>query len=294
MAWGVRWKDWGKQYLQRVLGIKQLREQIVAMEESLRDRERVADLQYQDLLILLKQLTKVTPADAGFRVETEHPVAWASDDHRFPRGTINDNTRSPRFVASCERVFGPRLSFLDLGCAGGGLVWDFLIRGHDAVGLEGSDRSLLSQRAEWRHLHDNLLTCDVTHPYQVRRKIDSQAATFQVITAWEVLEHISAEQLPMFLQNVRQHLSIPGYFIGSVNTLEQADETSGAVYHVCVKPREWWNEQFARHGLEVCEQHPFAFDDFCRGTGNGRWDLDYREHPGSGFHIVARRAAAGN
>jgi 2-polyprenyl-3-methyl-5-hydroxy-6-metoxy-1,4-benzoquinol methylase len=294
MAWAVRWKDWGKSYLQRVLGITQLREQIESLSESLSDRERVADLQYQDLLILLKRLTNSTPPGAGFRVETEHPVAWFSDDHRFPRGTINDNTRSPRFVAGCERVFGPKLSFLDLGCAGGGLVWDFLIRGHEGVGLEGSDVSLRSQRAEWRHLPDNLFTCDATQPFQVRRGDSSQAATFQVITAWEVLEHISAEQLPMFLQNVRQHLAVPGFFIASVSTLEQFDETSGAVYHVCVKPRAWWTDQLARHGLEVCEQHPFAVDDFCRGTGNGRYDLDFRQSPDAGFHLVARRAVDEN
>ena len=65
-----------------------------------------------------------------FEVITSSPVAAASNDHKVPLGTINDNTRCPRFVAACERVFRKPLRFMDLGCAGGGLVLDFLLRGH--------------------------------------------------------------------------------------------------------------------------------------------------------------------
>ena len=83
-------------------------------------------------------------------LETAHPVAYTSNDHRFPWGTKNDNTRSPRFCAAIERHFGRRVSALDLGCSGGGIVFDFLLRGHFAMGLEGSDFSLKTQRAEWR------------------------------------------------------------------------------------------------------------------------------------------------
>jgi hypothetical protein len=57
---------------------------------------------------------------------------------------------------------------MDLGCSGGGLVFDFLLRGHTAVGIEGSDFSQKSQRAEWRLLNQcNLLTADITKPFQV-------------------------------------------------------------------------------------------------------------------------------
>ena len=38
-----------------------------------------------------------------YRLKTDHPVAIYSADHISPRGTLADNTRSPRFVRACER-----------------------------------------------------------------------------------------------------------------------------------------------------------------------------------------------
>ena len=59
------------------------------------------------------------------KVLTDTPIAIRSDDHKFPLGTRNDNSRHPRFVNSCEILFGRAIRHLDLGCAGGGLVWNF-------------------------------------------------------------------------------------------------------------------------------------------------------------------------
>src|SRR5689334_16808285 len=79
----------------------------------------------------------------------EKTLADDSLDHIEPRGTANDNTHWVPFVARCEAYFGFRdLRYLDLGCAGGGLVFDFAVRRHLAVGLEGSDYSLKRSRAE--------------------------------------------------------------------------------------------------------------------------------------------------
>ncbi len=73
-----------------------------------------------------------------FRVETDFPVAYQSDDHLHPHGTIRDNSRNYRFNLRLYRMLGYRkdLSLLDLGCAGGGLVRSFLEDGFDAVGVE--------------------------------------------------------------------------------------------------------------------------------------------------------------
>ncbi|MGQ0533304.1 MAG: hypothetical protein ACT4OF_11535 [Caulobacteraceae bacterium] len=50
-------------------------------------------------------------------------IADDSLDHIEPRGTAQDNTHWLPFVAKCEAHFGHRdLRYLDLGCAGGGLV----------------------------------------------------------------------------------------------------------------------------------------------------------------------------
>lgn len=106
------------------------------------------------------------------------------------RGTRNDNTRCPRFVRKCEDIFGHKIRALDLGCAGGGLVLDFLLAGHSSVGLEGSDYSLKWQRAEWRFLRDRLFTCDITEPYSIIDNSAGKPAQFDLISAWEVLEHL--------------------------------------------------------------------------------------------------------
>ena len=96
------------------------------------------DLGFRDILMRLDQVSPLAGCDE-FRLVTDHPIAFHSDDHKHPRGTRNDNTRHPRFVRKCETVFGRKIRALDLGCAGGGLVLDFLLAGHSAVGLEGSD-----------------------------------------------------------------------------------------------------------------------------------------------------------
>jgi hypothetical protein len=54
---------------------------------------------------------------------------------------------------------------MDLGCSGGGIILDALLRGHMAIGLEGSDVSLKQQRAEWRVIPNHLFTCDITKPF---------------------------------------------------------------------------------------------------------------------------------
>src|SRR5262249_17441537 len=102
-------------------------------------------------------------------VETDHPIAFHSDDVRFPWGAKNDNSICPKFNARLYEMFpaGYRLKVLDLGCAGGGFVRTLLDDGHLAVGLEGSDHPKMHQLGEWgtvpRHLHN----CAITRPFTV-------------------------------------------------------------------------------------------------------------------------------
>ena len=72
---------------------------------------------------------------------SENRVALDSADHLFPHGTAKDETRSPAFVQSVLNHFQRSIDYLDIGCAGGGLVYDFVRANCLAVGLEGSDYS---------------------------------------------------------------------------------------------------------------------------------------------------------
>ena len=254
----------------------------------LKEAMRVRDLYYRDIMLALDRLASVYPR-TPMVFETERPVAEDTDDHQHPWGAAQDNTRSPRFVAACERHFPrQRLAAMDLGCSGGGLVLDFILRGHEAWGVEGSDYPLRAQRAEWRVLPNSLFTADITRPFRLRPALGAQPVACQVISAWEVMEHIADEDLPALFENVKAHLAPDGLFIGSV-ALVPDDHPNGARYHRTVRPRVWWERRFAELGLPIWDGHGFSFEDFCRGTNNGPIDENYRDRPDIGFHFVARR-----
>lgn len=252
------------------------------------NRGTVASETEQNLLLdLLVHAAAARPTQEGYVVETDHPVAAYSDDAIAPRGAASDNSRSPRFVAACERQKPGRLSHMDLGCAGGGLVHDFITRGHTSVGLEGSDFALKEQLGFWRVIPNNLRTCDITKPFIVK-SANGTNAHFDFITAWEVLEHIDEALLPCLLGNIRDHLKDDGHFVASVAQFPDYDAATGHRWHVTLRSRDWWFDCVRAHGLEPLSTHAFETDDFVRGVGRkGDWDV--KLNPMRGFHLVARK-----
>ena len=158
------------------------------------------------------------------------------------------------------------LAFLDLGCSGGGMVLEAALRGHLSMGLEGSDCSKKEQRAEWRLLGDRLQTCDITKPFYLHQS-DNKLQQFDIITAWEVLEHIAEADLPQLFENIRKHLTDEGYFVGSIANWDDIDPVSGVNWHVTVHPYEWWAEKFSNAGFKICTED-FAVIDLARGGYN--------------------------
>ncbi len=230
----------------------------------------------------------IAPRLEKLQIVTHHPVALESNDHKFPRGTRTDNTRHPRFVRRCRQLFGRAIDHLDLGCAGGGLVWDFILGGHQSYGVEGSDYCLINQRALWRVLADNLFTADVTKPFHFVGG-GRQRHRFEVITAWELLEHIGRADLPGFFANLRENLVDEGIFVASVAQFVDEDPVRGVAWHVTVEPREWWQEQFEEAGFNLVDG-VFDIADHVRGSGNpSADDWDAATQPTLGFHLTARR-----
>lgn len=182
-------------------------------------------------------------AHATFARETDFPVAFESPDHLAPKGTAVNNSTNKKFVlhmdAWLRRTFGKNadLRMMDLGCAGGQTVADFMTLCWQGVGLEGSDFSLKHRRANWAQLANiNLFTCDITKPYQV--KLGGQPARFHLITAWEVMEHIATPDLPQVFDNIVKHLEPGGCFIAS--TTETSDIHEGLELH----QTQWTNAQW--------------------------------------------------
>lgn len=174
--------------------------------------------------------------------ETEHPVAFKSPDHIAPKGTATNNSTNRKFVLHMDKKVRrefvdtvPRM--MDLGCSGGQLVADFMTLGWIGVGLEGSDYSLKHRRANWAQLSNTrLFTCDITKPYQVT--LNSNAASFHLITAWEVMEHIATVDLAPVFDNIIKHLEPGGYLIAS--TTETPDINNGIELH----QTQWTNARW--------------------------------------------------
>lgn len=196
-------------------------------------------------------------------VITKHPVAFESPDHLVPHGTARDNSTNHDFIAELESYFfNQPIKTMDLGCSGGQLTIDFHNRGHLAVGLEGSDYSVKHNRANWPEWYNKILfTCDVTKEYQVTN--NNEPVKFDLITAWEVVEHIAPGDLQMFFNQIAKHLSPRGIFLASVST--KHDVIDGVALHQSVfDENTWFNEILTAEGafrgsnLE-CLRYPFKY-----------------------------------
>ncbi len=179
------------------------------------------------------------------KLKTKYPIAYDSPDHIFPWGTMRDNSTNEGFINETLEFWKQRgkdkINFLDLGCSGGQLVIDYLNKGHLGVGLEGSDYSVKHKRANWPEYHNkNLFTCDVTKEYKLFE--NDKQIKFDVITAWEVIEHIKPEDLKPFFKYINDNLEQGGFFCGSISMKQEI--LQGHVLHQTVWNEKTWYDNF--------------------------------------------------
>ncbi len=215
-------------------------------------------------------------------IETDAPIAWDSPDHVQPWGTAHDNSRNARFNTKLYRLYanlGRPFRVLDLGCAGGGFVRECIDDGCIAVGVEGSDYSARMARAEWGVLGGRFLfTADLTRPFRVMAVWDGTPSmlSFDVITAWEVLEHIARSDIGAVCANIRRHLGETGLAILSISG--GPDVVNGVELHQTVENRSWWLEVLRTNGLYHQDQLIAYFgDQFVRGP---------RQNAAASFHLI--------
>ncbi len=207
------------------------------------------------------------------QIEAERPVAIGSPDHEMPWGTRMDNSRNRRFNQKLYKLFGLQrapLWVLDLGCSGGGFVKDCQDDGCVAVGVEGSDFSRRYRRAEWRTIPEWLFTADITRRFQIQGEFPDgvRPLRFEVITSWEVIEHIAEADLPNVVDNVKRHLTPNGLWILSASPNEEV--IGGVRLHQTVQSRDWWIRRFQEFGLVHLSRHVRYFNtQFVRGPKYG-------------------------
>lgn len=217
----------------------------------------------------------------SFNVETEKEVAYDSPDHLHPLGTSRDNSINTRFNKKIYTIFKdhPRpLKVLDMGCSGGGFIKSCIDDGCIGIGVEGSDYSKILKRAEWKTIPDKLFTCDITAPFQV--KMDNGGDVFNlqfdVVTCWEVMEHIKEPDIAKVAENVKKHLLPHGLWIMSVCEIDDYNE--GVNLHQTVQPKKWWINKFKTLGLIHQEQFEGYFNkQYIRGNRYGATDS---------FHLI--------
>lgn len=192
-------------------------------------------------------------------IKTDHPEALTSPDHYDPKGAIQDNHSNPVYISELERAAGKKpFSYLDLACAGGQTVVDVHNKGYTACGVEGSSLSkmlsstkwgptfiggdkVISGAENWKKYKDVcLFKADITKPFELVNEDGIQK--FDIITAWDFLEHPLPKDIPSVIENIAKHLKDDGVFVCLVNTVPGS-------HHRCVRAKEWWLEAFADKGM---------------------------------------------
>lgn len=183
-------------------------------------------------------------------LDTEYPIALDSYDHKVPGGTAIDNSSNRNFNRKLDKLYdGWQVSVLDLGCAGGGFVESLLEDGHIAVGLEGSDYSLVHKRAAWPVIPGNLFTCDITKPF-ILHQGDHEPYQFDIVTAWEVVEHIEVDDLPIMFENIKAHLKPSGLFLMTTPYYRGTIKSRLNDHHRTRRHWTWWRETITSFGFE--------------------------------------------
>ena len=180
-------------------------------------------------------------------LDTEYPIASDSNDHIHPLGTKENKEWEPFNKHLLELFNGSKPSVLDFGCAGGALVRSLKDDGCFAIGLEGSDYNQVRQSGEWGVIPNNLMTCDLGFPFTLSLLENGDPYQFDVITAFEFIEHLPEDRLPAMMDNIKRHLKMGGYFIGSSTSYSIPDRE--IQYHQTGYELEWWEELFKSHGF---------------------------------------------
>tara|TARA_R110000868_G_scaffold13711_2_gene63552 strand:- start:2045 stop:2704 length:660 start_codon:yes stop_codon:yes gene_type:complete len=165
-------------------------------------------------------------------IQTKFPICKDSLDYTEPIGAINDDNSNEHYANEIEELFNRKVSYLELGCAGGSFIDLLCAKGHDAYGIEGTDHPLKQNRAAWKkHYNTRLFTCDLSKPFKV---ID--APKFDVISNWEFMEHLPPESLLYITLKMYSLLSVDGCVLCGISMQETP-------HHTSIFPEKVWLEE---------------------------------------------------
>jgi hypothetical protein len=176
------------------------------------------------------------------RIVTDHPIALDSNDHLFPKGAIESDYSGEQFLLELKNEFPDIQSILDLGTGPGYFVVNGVVHGYDICGIEGTDK--VDDKEPWLIYKDRyLFHADIRHPFRLGQR------QFDLVTAREVLEHMTIETINTVMENIARHTNV---FMGTI----EFEDTYNELYHTLCMPREWWVNKFKEFGFKDMGYHP--------------------------------------
>jgi len=236
------------------------------------------------------------------KIMTKYPIATASPDFKIqqeelilPCSAGEDNSTSLKLIDKIGEHYAKtigvdkndlRLNCLDLGCGGGQLIVDLNKQSFTdtCIGLDGIAGTI--GWPNWLTYPNNFYNVDLSKEYTILNAQTSEPMQFDLITSWEMIEHLHPQDIDIFFKTLHKHLSPTGMFIGSIAMFPDTRDTNGFyeghphhdptteqfVLHQTVMSREEWRETLKDYNL-----HEYPFKDSRYKCGY----LATRDHPDS-------------
>lgn len=156
-------------------------------------------------------------------------------DIAFYAGLYSARIHNERALWGVFATIGRPGSFIDFGCGDGWLVYAARTAGVPvSVGVEVSEDVVKVAPPG-----TEIVVHDLTKPFALDR-------TFNLVTSWEVGEHLDPEAADIFVKSIAQHVG--EYLIFTAAAPEQP-----GYHHVNCQPQEYWRLKFISQGLKYDE-----------------------------------------
>ena len=144
---------------------------------------------------------------------------------------------------------------LDAGCGSGILVRHMLSKGYVARGIELSDWIVQTQCPDLHQERIVQIGSLEDLPYRDN--------SFDLVFSSDVLEHIPVESIPRVASELVRVARRDLFFSISLRPSSMNNK-----YHVTLRPRAWWEQQFENCGVSVCQELVDRFQKRMPGASN--------------------------
>ena len=143
------------------------------------------------------------------------------------------------FNEMCYSIFDSP-TFIDLGCAGGGYIREVIDDGYLGIGVDGFSAFKQNGIDGWSKHPDHFFQLNIAKPITVES--GGVPLKFDVVTAWEVAEHLYEDEIDPFVKNLANLVTDEGLIIITVSLRDDRG-------HFTLKPEEWWEDILINNGL---------------------------------------------